>query len=1673
MTLQEMAQQIGANINVPAEIVYAQLALESEHGNSALALSNHNYAGIKSTDGGWMNFDSDEAFVDYQSRFLPQFGVQGIQDADTYIWTLANQEDGQNYIVGNDISNYQNNFPSLMKEYLYTDNTSDGLSWEELDWSKLGHNHESDDSPMNWDTARGKLTDTSGFCPETIHGLNVIGEWGSQYGLMPVITGGSEKWTHADGEYSHHTGWKADIVMQGVTGDSEAGQQFKSFLNSKGYSAIWEKDHWDIDFSGHDSRDTENVQKGQGGGFFSEYAPLAGDMGGRWAQTFPNMDNVINEWHKAPDMPDFWSTVGTNLWDSISSTGFAYVAQSIWGNLAHSSRHFGYDALTQADVDYVKNALPFDKDTQKFVLLNGHDSEEVKWLVNQKLVDQKRREQVAQWRASNESILNNFIMSSAGFLGYLVDPINLIPMGSAVKGLQLVSRMGEGLMNVSKASALARYAAEQGAFAGSIATADGLMRELAGGEKVDYTTTAALGFLAGSVLGGAGGALAMRSAIQKNIANKADRLETTAMKMALDLPPDERLHIQNETYKEAIKLHDESYRDIARENSGLYARLETTGKVVAMTYDEASELVERLGGRKLSKDAKAFHVPNEGYSIVLTDRIKPKDLDKVLMHESVHADLKSYIGNSAYKSVMKRISDNIHKEGTPYHRAAQMAGSTDPEEVLAHMLDDGTLPSVGKGNPWGIIKGGFKKVMQSDGSFKPLGEKDIKKMILANLKASRVGNEIIHVNPDGTTAFAGMHYSNENLLAPQRLAEVIELEENIRDITQAGVPTQALKRVGQMMETSKLSATPFSFGINSPSNEMRKLTAMLWDDAQTRGMGKDVVMPAEVNKERIEHQLAVPLIKYFDARMEWYKKQLQLNPNTWSPKTAYAVYDRMVTDAYNDRYFFEMYGKHLENTIQEIPPEVMQGVEHLKELRDKEIELGRTSSSFAGSDARNLVDEYWKPIDPELWRNIDNDKKNAFLSTFNVAERTLEDGTVIDSKTAARDFLKDYITEAVHWDVIKAKIARANVKKNKETIESNKKKLEKNPEAKTKDLLPENWKDITQEKAQAWFDEHIDSTVDRILSGYFDPVKAPEDLRMSSLGTLSSFKTRIPFDTTHLKARNIDGKRVYFSFDNDLRFYNMEDMALKNIQRFAGEAATLAVFGSEKNLVQRLGRIKSQLETAGRDTRFKGYQMGQAVKDYNTFVEAVNHLRGVRGKDEDSLSRSGQIAHIARSAGYMKAGTNMGINQLAEVAGSLAYGGIGQLFHVVPPLGRFMDNMRFGKNQAEFLRDVEMHLNGMTFESQIFNHNWDDKVIRDTLHKKGDAVDGSIRFLANATHNLSKVTSAINALPKTTDGMIRGMRAQFIMDSLRSAHGEKVGMLRNPFSPSKLQGAHISNAEWQKFKDEIVEVTTKEGDKYVSFDYEALQRKDPVVFAKWYTFMQQQAERAIISGSKQGNRNILKASSPIMQMLFQFKDYNLRAIHAQTLRTLSSHELDDALASAMSLLTNFGVYAGRAYATYLLMKGAGLTDKAEDYYKRMFDNGQLARAAISRWSYMAPVSFGNDMFEALYGAASTRTTVNRQASGSNKDFTLENILKTRSAGDIIGDMITQLPAVKEGLSVPRALLMGAQKTIGNEHMTKRDLKQLLQLVPFQSFMPLNVYIQKLVDSTSLPEKRSK
>lgn len=79
----DIATAIAQNTGLPANFIWAQLSHESDGGNSKLAREDHNYGGVKGTDGEYLHFDNDQQFVDYMSNYYPKYREDGIYDAQT------------------------------------------------------------------------------------------------------------------------------------------------------------------------------------------------------------------------------------------------------------------------------------------------------------------------------------------------------------------------------------------------------------------------------------------------------------------------------------------------------------------------------------------------------------------------------------------------------------------------------------------------------------------------------------------------------------------------------------------------------------------------------------------------------------------------------------------------------------------------------------------------------------------------------------------------------------------------------------------------------------------------------------------------------------------------------------------------------------------------------------------------------------------------------------------------------------------------------------------------------------------------------------------------------------------------------------------------------------------------------------------------------------------------------------------------------------------------------------------------------------------------------------------------------------------------------------------------------------------------------------------------------
>ena len=1643
MTLYESASQVAEAVHVPTSIIYAQFRHESEDGQSPLAREDNNYAGVTDPNGGFMHFDSIEDFTNYMCRFLPKFGVEGIDNPDDY----AAQLQSEGYYTA-DYSEYVGGIKRFMAQEQTEgeyrgDTQEDDVSSTDLDFSVLASNHPGD----NYTTALYADENSVGLQPHSIRGLNLIGKhMNDNYGIMTLITGGAERWTHAGGEHSHHTGDKADIVMQGVTHDSQMGQDFISFCHDNGWSCNYENAgtnnaHWDIDFTGHDNRDPQPEEKRKGftGSFLTEVLEPGYDK-----QTYGRLtgnhdtDTFGEGFTPLPSPSGTASTLLTNFWDSVTESGIAKALEYVWGGIDHSGKWWfeKKDPVTQEDIDYVANALPNDKTAQQFVLLNGRDSEEIRWLVNQQLVEQNRKALVEKWRQENESSIAGALMYAAGGAGYIVDPMNLVPMGSAVKGVQMLGRLGGAIRNVGKAREIAKIAgqaaytlAKGNAPMGASTTLNDYLKQTYGGEDVNYAFDAAAAMLAGTVLSAAGLgagkafsrlAYGRKGSLTAHVAEVADKAETKAYMDAAGIDTNV---IRSETVKEMKKLHDAEYGK--KIGSKIYDTLEKNGSVIATTYEKAASLVSRVSGRELPRDAKAFYVPNENYTVLLTDNIKdPARVDALLAHElGVHAGLEKSIGTENFTKLMEDVKKYMNKKNHVFNDIRRQYDTQDPEEVFAHAVEDDKLPAGFRNRIGGIIN----KAFGERGSSVTLDKDDVTKLLLAQKREADAQHLGIHYNPDGSTAFAGMRFSRDNLLNPKLFEDLYELDPTITKETQAALGTNGLAQgVGKFLEQGI-----YGLMANSNSNTARALAGHLFMDARGRGLSKLETLSGEEQKEAIIKRLAVPYLGYADARLAWMNANKKIDR-----RSAQLAFDNMAV-----RYYNAKYAGNKASALMDVPEEVKKAAEHMRRYREEQIDIGKHSADYFGAKTDNLIEKEWEAVDDELWRQIDDHLRANFQAHFN----SFED---------AADHLREYIRAAAKYDTIKEVIKR-DVRMENARIKA------KNIERTTKGLPEKPLKEMpepTDQDAKDWLEKRLDDEIESILLRDTDEISTDPKV-IGRVGELNFLKQRIPMDTSlEMKMNAGTPNEFSFSFDNNLRNFDMDAIVQKNMQRFGGEIAFKNVFHTEKEYQEALTKIENELSKSSR----LGDANKSVLNEYHEIERSLKELRGCRPR-EDILTKTTALLRLGLNTSYVKNGANMSWAQLGEIGGAIAYGGLHNLVGFLPSLSKLALRARQGKVSAEEAMEAERFLCGAALEAETHTINFQDRAIHDAFTKDADRIGGALVRMSDWIHNLGKVTSSLNMLPKMTESMYRHFRTGYIADAVAYAHGFKTfSKWRNPFTEAKLKASNITPEKFDNIMENLRKYTqVDEKGNIVGNDWNAWRENDPQSYFQFYGMTQTHAERAIVSGTKQGNKNLVKANSWLMRVLLQFKDYNLRAISGQTMRALTARDLDDAIAFGMSMATNTAAFMLRAGFKGTLMYAAGNATGANDYLKQQFDEGQLLRVAALRSAMASPLSFGNDIYEAVSGVPTIRTTVDRNTRAP----------KDQDAKDKFGNAVAQLPAIQE-LLAPVTAGIGAAGFIGGEG-TQKDVRRLYNVLPIPRFIPFMTYIDSLIKNSDVPEKRPK
>lgn len=1117
-----------------------------------------------------------------------------------------------------------------------------------------------------------------------------------------------------------------------------------------------------------------------------------------------------------------------------------------------------------------------------------------------------------------------------------------------------------------------------------------------------------------------------------------------------------------------------AYSDLVEPDS-ITDQLIKNGQMFILTEKKARKWASHFGV-ELDPDAKAFSLPGMGVSVLIREKINKQNLMGVVMHEAgVHIALKNMIEPEHYKRILDMVSYRMaHSKSKEWINATRHA--TSPEEALAYWIEnrgskhksDNIMKEVREGvgkwldpnydsDAWmadtvaGALKKYAAKTKDVDVNKKPVypdtanrarkradnSQGELDKMLVRNAQETIHKDDPVQVMPDGSHVVEGINYSPNNSNGAgiaQTVEDIGEIDYSkdvtsktiFDDVSDKGESSKERQgffgRLGLWLEHGTFAGNIFGIMRNSHSRLMQKASTILFNDPRMKANYTDC-LSAESIKQMLLDRWNSQYIVFLDKRQQYIQDTFGVFNGLERNHLIHKVNEQII-DCYNARARgdtlalkqFSPEIQSLASDMEELTGDIMKQMQKRSENLGGRRGLGSLLSQF---DTENSAKEFFRITDEDKlldWMNRNYDDINDVLDDLTEYARRFMD----------RDAETKYFIE----------IKKKEFEKKKKTY---------------KGKQPLQWVEPTEEEIE----EHLEQAAKNWAYGRIDRNNSRlnfdlKDTRLKNPYTAlsDSLKHRLPMDTSGVM-RMKNG--MEFSFDKDIRSYDLDSFLPQVMNKLSGEVALRATIGDSQTQQKFYSSIVQELAKNGfiRDggRELEAMQMGLhkllGIGTYNT-----NEQRGW-----DAFSNS------LRSLSYANVGGNMTFAQLGELGGSIAYGGWKVLLNNIPFFGNLAKNMRLGEDGAEIVDNVlrKMYAEDIATRGWSTSASTDSKIYRQLFDKvsaddptpslKGRAADALNRNIKRA----ALITSTVNFMPKLTNAMVQSMRSAAIEDALKWASGKHVGFLRNPFSKKKLAAAGIHS---QKDVDNVQKAIKK----YLIDEKGNLDHwmdEDPMSFSKFKKLMDNESMRGIQQQSI-GNMTPFKEKH---RLFFQFKDFTMKAMNQQFMRALSSHEKDDVLAALYSYATNTASY----YAMTVAKSYMFYPDDEKKRQAYMEKNGNMQHVLLSglfRMSMTAPLSFASDAYEAATGNSMYRTTV-------------DNTRNSRSADDSwdkrVSDIANQSPAL--GM-IGRAYNAGQ----GAYHLatgdgTSKDIDKLIQAMPLGSYLGMSYLGSMAKEEAKLPEKR--
>lgn len=1342
-----------------------------------------------------------------------------------------------------------------------------------------------------------------------------------------------------------------------------------------------------------------------------------------------------------------WEETKDKFIDNAVDDGAWAVLRNLWANINASGVSHFLDTYnpSQEEVEMVKRELP-DTDTQgnkiagalaaqEYVLTHASSAEALQELLHMKQEDIQRRARVSQME---------YGLSTLGsIVGALFDPVTIVAAGVS-GGTALLAKAGKVAALTKKISLLKKQMRVSSAITGmdnfaiqcgtkvalgsAVATTNRWAAKNYGGWEPDYASAAFLGGAIGGAIGLAG---RLRKAGVRG--KKINALEDTIEQTKRTIVAQAEDYVSPMSHKGQVvdylsKVNQRRLADGSKEAQELM----DANKLFIVSREHAEKLAAH-NGISLDKKAVAFTDKASGVSVLLSDKVTPKNIKGLVVHEvGVHQGLQHIMPESSYKQLLNTVQQKMQASKDPaWQIAAKQADN--PEEALAYWVEHSFNK---KEKFWQRLK---KTITNKEAT-----DEELKDLIIRGVQNEINNKQVVTPLADGSNVVMDIHYSKDNMLTP--------VHETFMDTK--GAVSKENKHwyldflglhfsPGEWLEAGWLPGTLYGKLASSRLPRLREAANILLHDAQMRGHERfGMTQSTEDIKRFMQDRWLSMYNDFVDDRIKYTVK-------TYGHVGA--LRNKYINKVNED--IVKCYNLLNENcaalgkadTLSKYPAEIVSLARRMKAIRKDMMEFGAAEGKKLGG--RKGTGAYLSHDglfnDDEFYRIVDMDKMYDYVGAHYYGGAK--------GWEKFQEMLTDYARRNANRKVIREQLEH----KAKQDFDIARLQYNSKPHG-PKDVPPVKTA-VTDEVVDAWIEENAKDWAFGIRDRHMSDMEFMDGDVSTFRDNMASFNHRFPMDTS---AEMDIGNGVTFCFDRDMRDFDIDKIMPQMINRMSGDVALHATFGE--------GGTKDFLDTCAQELEKSKHILGKggAERQKDALRRSIQMIRGVGDYNTADMKNWNLLSNMIRKHSYANVGGNMTFAQTGEIGSMVAYSGFHSLLSGIPVFGKTLArgwrHMSNGE-LASIAEAAEKHLKGESIATKAWHmsSSMTNRAFSQTMAHNDDGSRTLLSTVADSaykwTHRESLLTSTVNQMTKLTDAMEQESRISAITDLIDWANGKTFSAFRNPVSAKKLKAVGVSDTvsmkrDIKKYLDVPQDQVAASMDKWM--------QESPDTFTLWRQLVRNQSLRSIQQQTI-GNTGYLKDANWYTKLFFQFKDFTFRTINGQMMRALQSHEVDDGMALMFSMGTNamtyYGLTVARGYAMY-----PNDTVKRDAFFDRNLTPQRLALAGLTRASFMSILSVGTDVAEMTTGFQGFRTTV---------DNTYKKPYSDMSVGGKAGKFFGQAPAAGV-IDKTTYGTIGAYNLATHQGDT-RDFDNLMRSLPLGSWWAMVGVSSLIKDNLNLKKPRPK